>query len=113
MEHAGLGGDQDVAIAGGAGGIEHSAGRQHMGTILGKVAVAGQPQGAGRAATLGVDVEVGLGIGLDLVTQLGGGDVGVHVALAHPDVDVVASGHAAHMGTEELVRTEEDLLVGR
>ena len=39
-------------------------------------------------------------------------DRSVHVALAHPDVHVRATGLALHVRTEELVGEEEDLTIG-
>ena len=38
-------------------------------------------------------------------------DAGVNVTLAHPHVDVLALGHATHVGTEEHVRQKENLLI--
>ena len=44
--------------------------------------------------------------------EVRGVDAGVHVALAHPDVDVLPARHAPHVRAEEHVGEEEDLLVG-
>src|SRR3546814_5600065 len=39
-------------------------------------------------------------------------DLGVDVTLAHPHMNVLASGHPPHVRTQEHVRQEQDLLPG-
>ncbi len=58
-------------------------------------------------------VHLGVGLGLHAFAQGVAVDTGVHVALAHPDVDVLAAGDPLDVGAQELVREEEDLLVLR
>ena len=48
-----------------------------------------------------------------LPAQVGRADARVHVALPEPDVHVGAAGGPLHVGAEELVGQEQDLLVGR
>src|SRR5207245_9720354 len=74
---------------------------------------AGLPRRGGRAAALGVDEQRGVGLSGRLTAQLLRADPGVHMAFAHPDVDVVAPGLAADMRAEELVGEEEHLAFGR
>ena len=69
---------------------------------------AGEVQRARRAAALGVDEQLGVGLGLTRSLQVGAVDAGVHVALAHPDVHVLAASDALHVRAEELVGAEQD-----
>src|ERR1700751_1252780 len=55
----------------------------------------------------------GFSLGVCLTAQLLRADPGVHMAFAHPDVDVAAPGLAADMRAEELVGEEEHLAFGR
>src|SRR5207244_12102124 len=95
----------------GTGGGRLPAGRQAPGP--GQPAGAGLPQRGGRAAALGVDEQRGVGLSGRLTAQLLRADPGVHMAFAHPDVDVVAPGLAADVRAEELVGEEEHLALGR
>ncbi len=120
MQHADLGGHQD--LAGGLAvlaadalalrGVEHLAGGQQVHALRLDGALAGHVDGRVRAAALRVDVQVGVRVGGGAARQLLTVDVGVHVALARPDEDVVAAGLALDVGAEELIRVEQDGLVG-
>ena len=67
---------------------------------------------ARRAAALGMDEELGVWLLGDAGLQFGTVDAGMDVALAHPDVHVVAAGDALHVSAEELVGAEQHVLVG-
>src|SRR5580692_739125 len=60
-----------------------------------------------------MDEQRSVGLGGRLTAQLLRADPGVHMAFAHPHVDVVAPGLAADMRAEELVGEEEHLAFGR
>ena len=59
-----------------------------------------------------MDEEVGVGVRVGLGSQLVTVDPGVHVALARPDVDVVAAGLPFDVRAEELVRKEQHIAIG-
>ena len=83
-----------------------------MDALGGQLAVGHHPQRAGGAAALGVHEQLGVRGGLDALPQVGGGDAGVHVALAHPDAHVGAAGDPLDVRAEELVGQEQHLAVG-
>ena len=68
-------------------------------------------QRTGRTPALGVDEQFRVGLGLHTLAKVGTVDAGVDVALPQPDVHVVALQAALHVGAEELVGTEEGLLI--
>src|ERR1700745_872702 len=74
----------------GPGGPPHPAsGREHPRAVGGQVAVADEVEHRGGAAALGVHEDLGVRVGGDLRTDVGGADPGVHVALPRPDRDVL------------------------
>ena len=113
VQHAGLGGDQHGRRRGVAGGVDHAAGRQDLRAGLGHDAGRHEVERARGAPALGVHEQLGVRMLGDPGLQLGAVDAGVDVALAHPDVHVVATGEALHVGAEELVGAEQDVPVGR
>ena len=60
-----------------------------------------------------MDEQLGLGLAAHEVRKIGTVDAGVHVALAHPDVHVLATREALDVCAEDLVRAEEHLGVRR
>src|SRR5699024_7645296 len=111
VQHAGLGRDEDLLGVGGLRGVEHAAGGAHLDAILGDGAAAHEVEGGSGATAFGVHVHLRVGLGLHSLSEGVAVDPGVHVALAHPHVDVLAAGGALDVGAEELVGKEEDLLL--
>ena len=66
--------------------FEHAAGGEHVHALAGHVAGGDVLHHARRAAALGVDQEVGVGVRGARGFDVGGADAGVHVALAVPHV---------------------------
>ena len=66
-----------------------------------------------RAAALGVDQDLGVGVALPRRVEGLAPDAPVHVALAHPDLDPAVRPHPARVGAEEEVGEEEDAAIGR
>ena len=109
MDDADLGGNQHLFSLGVFGQFHHAPGRQHMRALFGQVTVGSHPQDGCGAAALGVDHHLGVRMRSHLVSDILRRDACVHMALAHPDVDVLAARLAFHMRAEELVREEQDL----
>ena len=112
VQHAGLGGHQH-------GGRRGACGRRpacRRWTAPGCGRRAGRPRPPATAPrsssrTPGWMNSSALGLGGRLAAQVGRADAGVHVALAQPDVHVVAAGDPLDVGAEELVGQEQDLPV--
>ena len=65
-----------------------------------------------RAAALGVHQHLGVGVRRARGIQRLGPNSLVHVALAHPHLDVAVGSHPPHVRAEEEVGQEENALVG-
>ena len=82
VQHPGLGGDEHLLGRRLPRRVDHAAGRQDLGARLGHDAGADEVQRARRAAALGVDEQLGVGILGDPGLEVGAVDAGVDVALA-------------------------------
>ena len=111
MQHADLGGDQHLTRVCFACRVQHAAGGQDLDPVLGECAFAGQVQSRSGTTAFGMYIQFGVGMRACLVGQLVTVDSGVHVALAGPDVQVLAAGDAPHVRAEELVGAEQHLAV--
>ena len=108
-----------LAVGVGFDVLQHPRGREHVDALGVDVAGGDVLHRLGRAAALGVDQELGLGVLGPGAGDVVGADPGVDVALAVPDVEAGAAlgvvdeaGLALDEGAEPHVGAEEDLGLG-
>ena len=112
VQHPGLGGDEDLLAVVSWAAVTIPLVDRIFVRVSGTTPAPTRYSGARRAAALGVDEQLGVGVLGDPGLEVGAVDAGVDVALAEPDVHVLAAQLALHVGAEELVGAEQHLGVG-